>query len=192
MSTEPPDDKILPFRRLEPEADLPKAIAADLDARVAMEAIEAGRPAEHGNLSDADRAVIDDENAFQRRFGFDWPRQYRRKLLLLKHDLDLTDCEIQLLQRTRNFVLDPCGLRLETRRWHWWWGWAQIWCLGVFIAVPIALVVAGRGDVLATWQWLALALWAIGSYALGHAVFLFYVRPFQIQQRTRADRPVIG
>lgn len=151
--------------------------------------------AEHGYAFDAlsptDEKLVDDEVAFQQRFGFDWPRVHRRELLWLKRDLDLTDAEIRLLQRTGNFVLEPSSVRLDVKRSHYLFGWAQIVCLGVFIGVPILLVV-GSQRLLLPWQWVVLALWSFGTYGVGRGLHYLYVRPYQIFRRTRAMGPERG
>lgn len=151
--------------------------------------------AEHGQLSDAlspaDEKLVEDEVAFQKRFGFDWPRVHRRELLWLKRDLDLTDAEIRLLQRTGNFFLEPSSVRLDVKRWFYLVGWAQIVSLGVCIGVPILQVVGSQRFLLPS-QWVILALWSLGAYGLGRGLHYFYVRPYQIFRRTRAMGPERG
>lgn len=53
---------------------------------------------------DCDEQVLVDERAFQRRFGFDAPRERREQVVQLKHDADLTDREIRGLNRTRSLT----------------------------------------------------------------------------------------
>lgn len=151
--------------------------------------------AEHGLVSDAlsptDEKLVEDEVAFQQRFGFDWPRVHRRELLWLKRDLDLTDAEIRLLQRTGNFILEPSCVRLDVKRWQYLFGWAQIGCLGVFIGLPILLAIASQ-RVLLPWRWIVLALLSFGAYGVGRGLYYLYIRPYQILRRTRAMGPERG
>lgn len=181
------DDRIVPFRA--PGFGAPSQTArADVE-RLRRELAAHGEAPEQ--LSEADQRAVDDEEVFRQRFGFDWPRLHRRRLLWLKRELDLTDMEIRLLQRTGNFVLDPGAVSVRARRWHWLWGWFQIWCLGLVIGVPCALVL-GSNELLLPWQWAVLILWGLGSWWLGRGIHWYWVRPFQIVRRTQAKTSVTG
>lgn len=142
-------------------------------------------------FSPEEQRVIDDESAFIARFGFDWPSRFRRELICLKHRVDMTDAEIRLLQKTRNFLLHPeRGLELCAKRWMWVWGWTQVFILGVVLGLPLLHVI--KQAILSTFQYVAWLILLVAWLSLSRAVFLFYVRPWQIQQRVAAGRHVYG
>jgi hypothetical protein len=182
------DSTVVPFRTT--TFGTPSQTASAGEERVRNELAAHGEAPDE--LSDVDQRAADDEVIFRQRFGFDWPRLHRRRLLWLKRDLDLTDVEIRLLQRTGNFVLDPGAVRVRARRWHWLWGWFQIWCLGLFVGVPFAVVLSSKTLLLLPWQWAMLILWALGTWWVGRGIHWYWVRPFQIVRRTEANAPVTG
>lgn len=142
-------------------------------------------------FSQEDQRVVDDESAFIARFGFDWPRRFRRDLIHFKHRVDVTDKEIRLLQKTRNFLLHPDrGLELCAKRWMWVWGWTQVYVLGIVLGLPLLHVI--KHAFLSTFQYVAWLIILVVWLSLSRAVFLFYVRPWQIQQRVTTERPEYG
>jgi len=165
----PVNDHETEWERLKPE------VLAAIREGVAM--------ADDIGADERDRHVIADERAFIARFGFDRPRRDREGLIRLKHAKDLTDREIRLLKLA-------CAIRFGTH--------------GVQLAASRSMAVFGR----AVMTLLALEMvdaWYLATHSplrppilvlrlvgvmvmlllMGRAIHQLYVRPWQIQQRTR-------
>jgi len=132
--------------------------------------------------ADWDRATVEREDLFLRRYGFDWPRRYREALIRLKHERDLTDREIKLLYRAGCLKRNAQGVRFVASRWNAFAGWVLIACLsptiilfvlGVATHVPTTLMRGLAAFVVAAW--LLILVW------LGYT---FYIRPWRIHVRS--------
>lgn len=134
--------------------------------------------------ADWDRATVEREDLFLRRYGIDWPRRYREALIRLKHEWDLTDREIKLLYHAGCLKRNAQGVRFVASRWTAFAGWVLIACLsptimlfvaGVATHVPTTLP---RGLVtIGVAGWLLILVW------MGYA---FYIKPWRIHERSLA------
>lgn len=140
-------------------------------------------------MSEQDRLAIADERAFKARFGFDRPRRYRENLIRMKHTLDLTDKEIRLLKITGSLPFDARGARLAASRLMAIYGRVLIVLLGLLMAYAWLLAGAHRPSLTPTVAWKLMGVIAVLN-GLGWIVHQFYIRPWDIQQRTRARRPL--
>ena len=131
----------------------------------------------------ADRAAIDDEREFIRRFGFDWSRRDRVALIALKHRCDLTDREIRLLRWTGNLRRRNGTVTLASARWAAIFGR----CLAVVMFCQFALAVLLQ--MLTIHHALSPAqfgkLYGVTAFVLAMVwlVHLGYIKPWLIEQR---------
>ncbi len=141
--------------------------------------------AQNDDENDRDRQAIEDERTFIARFGFDRPRRYRESLIKLKHMSDLTDREIRLMHRTFSLRSDAQGVQLNASR-----GLAILGrvVLGILCLQLINVwVLAGHASMPAPMLACRFSGLMIMLLAMGWFVHWAYIRPWQIQQRTRAQ-----
>lgn len=167
--------------------ELSKAQRAQLD-RVEAEMREILGEAEPDHASRAgtqarDQDAIDDERAFIRRFGFDWPRRDRIGVIALKRRLDLTDREIRLLKWTCNLRRSHGVVTLASTRWAAIFGR----CLATFALLELGIVtlleLAATHHALSALQ--IAKLYGVTAFVLAMVwlVYLGYIKPWVIEQR---------
>lgn len=105
-----------------------------------------------------DREAIDDEQTFNRRFGFDWPLDDRNAVIELKHRLDLTDREIRLLKWTGNLRRKHGVVTLASARWAAIFGRCLAGCAFFEFAVIVLLGMVTTHHPLSALQLLKLPL----------------------------------
>lgn len=130
-----------------------------------------------------DRDAIDDERVFIRRFGFDWPRDDRIAVIVLKHRLDLTDREIRLLRWTGNLRRKNGVVTLASTRW------AALFGRGVALVVWLEFTAMLLLQMLTVHHALS-AIQALKLYGATATVLvvvwlihLGYIKPWIIEQR---------
>ena len=141
--------------------------------------------AQNDDENERDRQAIDDERVFIARFGFDRPRRYRESLMKLKHAEDLTDREIRLMYHTFSLRSDAQGVQLNASR-----GIAILGrvVLGILcLQIVNAWVLAGHASMPTPMLACRFSVLMIMLLAMGWFVHWAYIRPWQIQQRTRAQ-----
>lgn len=154
--------------------------------RDVIDAVRAGAAcAQNDDENERDRQAIDDERVFIARFGFDRPRRYRESLIKLKHTADLTDREIRLMHRTFSLRSDAQGVRLNASRGMAILGRVVLsfLCLQIVDAWALAKHAPLPAPMLA-FRFSGLMIMFL---AMGWFVHWVYIRPWQIQQRTRAQ-----
>jgi hypothetical protein len=76
--------------------------------------------------------------AFADRLGFEEPNmEYRRQILLLKDQLELSDEHIRILKSTGDLYIGKLGYGVIAERWAWWAGWS----LAVIMSFLLVLTV---------------------------------------------------
>jgi hypothetical protein len=131
--------------------------------------------------ADWDRATIEREDLFLRRYGFDWPRRYREALIRLKHERDLTDREIKLLYRAGCLKRNAHDVRFEASKWLAFAGWALIASLvPTIILVLLEIVMHAPNTVTRGLAELGAAGWLLALVWMGYT---FYVKPWRILMR---------
>lgn len=134
--------------------------------------------------ADWDRATVEREDLFLRRFGFDWPHRYREALIRLKHERELSDREIRLLFRAGCLKRSADDIRFEADRWVAVMGWMLIACLSPTIVLYASMVSTHVPTTLSS-----------GLASIGVAGFLlilvwmgytFYIKPWRIHARSLA------
>ena len=136
----------------------------------------------------SDARVIEDEEAFRRRFGlgFDWPRRHREALILLKREKDLTDSEIRLFRHTGNLKRTPFGVELAANRWVALWGGLQLVLFGTLFG---ALCIAAMPNLMVNPVKALRAVIGLGGLlALCYAIFWLYIKPWIVQRRVETVR----
>ncbi|MBN8947483.1 MAG: hypothetical protein J0I74_10260 [Rhodanobacter sp.] len=161
----------------------------DFEAALRHDLLDAVREgaacAQNDDDNERDRQAIDDERIFIARFGFDRPRRYRESLIKLKHTVDLTDREIRLMHHTFSLRSDAQGVQLNASR-----GLAVLGhvVLGILCLQMINVWVLARHASMAppmlAFRFSGLMIMLL---AMGWFVHWVYIRPWQIQQRTRAQ-----
>lgn len=136
--------------------------------------------------ADWDRATVEREDLFLRRFGFDWPHRYREALIRLKHQRELSDRETKLLFRAGCLKRSEDDVRFETNRWLAVTGWILIACLSPTIVLFVSMIAMhapttfSRGlAAIGVAGWLLILVW------MGYA---FYIKPWRIHERSFARR----
>ena len=134
--------------------------------------------------ADWDRATVEREDLFLRRFGFDWPHRYREALIRLKHERELSDREIKLLFRAGCLKRSADDVRFEANRWLAVTGWILIACLSPTIMLFVSMIAMhapttfSRGlAAIGVAGWLLILVW------MGYA---FYIKPWRIHERSLA------
>lgn len=130
----------------------------------------------------SDEKVVEDEHAFQHRFGrgFYWNRRQREALIRLKREKELTDSEIKLFRRTGNLRPTITGVRLSTSGWAVFWGGTQILYISLFILVVLDLMWLHRtapAGMLLRAGGLAAALGA-----LSYLIYWTHIKPWRIRR----------
>ena len=134
-----------------------------------------------------DRAAIDDERVFIRRFWFDWPRRDRVAVLALKRRCDLTDREIRLLRWTGNLRRRNGIVTLVSARWAAIFGR----CLAILMFLEFSLAVLSQPT--AIHHALSPAqfgkLYGVTAFVLVMVwlVHLGYIKPWIIEQRVMRE-----
>ncbi|WHZ20653.1 MAG: hypothetical protein OJF55_002802 [Rhodanobacteraceae bacterium] len=134
-----------------------------------------------------DRAAIDDERVFIRRFWFDWPRRDRVAVIALKHQCDLTDREIRLLRWTGNLRRRNGVVTLASARWAAVFGR----CLAILMFFEFGVAVLSQ--MASIHQRLSPAqfgkLYGVTAFVLAMLwlVHLGYIKPWVIEQRVMRE-----
>jgi len=153
----------------------------DIEQEV-LHALEAGLGALEDDLvSPVDREAIDDEDAFYRRFRFDAPRDYRRHLINLKHQADLTDREIRLLSRAGALKFDRATAAISAPLFLAAWGWFQLVSLSSLML--LGFLVASRVVAPTIMQITLLTAFESALLAVAWALLNLYVAPRRILNR---------
>lgn len=186
--TEGSDDgtNVVPFSRRGATIDA-DAAAVDKDVEAALwrsfEAIQQRTaPSEQKPLSE-DAKAIESESAFKARFGFDAPRHRRQQTLALKHDADLTDREIRLLQRFRCLAFTGKAAEISAPVYLAMWGYLQIGAVAILMLCTFAVALGSTQPA----HIVAAKLAGAEGLMLGFAVAIAYqfVWPYKLLKRTR-------
>jgi hypothetical protein len=137
-----------------------------------------------------DEAVLGQERAFKKRFGFDLNQRRRNQLIDLKHRADLTDREIRLLKRTGSLEFRPSGAEISTSNIIEAWGYVQIAAATVLMLA--GLLVLGRSEAPTLAQFSLIAAVEVALMALVWGLELQYVRPNCIRRRMLDSNRAVG
>ena len=131
--------------------------------------------------ADWDRAAVEREDVFRRRFGFAWPHPYRKALVDLKHARGLSDCEIWWLYHSGSLRRQGTGVQFTASRLM-----AIAGCIMIaLLMLQHALVVLRVASIPAlTWKqsFVAVVL-MIGVLAVQGGAYRVFVEPWRIHRR---------
>jgi|GEM_PF-5855282 len=131
--------------------------------------------------ADWDRATVEREDLFERRFGFAWPHRYRKELLRLKHERELTDREVKLLHTTGNLHRHRTGVRLSSNGFI-----ALMGCLFIAAMTVMFLMLALRVTMTLSLTWPQVAgvvVFSLFLLGVSWASHQFYIQPWRIVRR---------
>lgn len=133
-----------------------------------------------GELSAADQLAYADEAAFRRRFRFNADQDERGRLLLFKQKTGLTDGQVALLGRTRNWRFEP-AVGIRATRLEAVLGYGLVGVASIMMSYGLLTVMNSNARSLFS----ALALVTYESVFLGFAIAFhgIYVRPYQLRRR---------
>lgn len=137
-----------------------------------------------------DVAVLEQERAFKKRFGFDLNQRQRDQLIDLKHRADLTDSEIRLLRRTGSLEFRAAGAEISTSNFVELWGYIQIGAATLLMLV--GLLALGRSQAPTLAQFGLIAAVEMALLALVWGLELQYVRPNRIRRRMLDASRAVG
>lgn len=179
MSDLPPTEaRVIPFpSRLVPGLSNAPGLEGEL-----REAISEGfAELDEDPIDQADRAAIDNEEVFLKRFRFDAPRVHRQQVIDLKHRVDLTDREIRFLATVGGFAFGENEARISAPLVLTLWGSLQLLCLWVLMAIGLAVASEIRSislEQIAMLVGLEFALLGVGV-----GVHQLYIQPARIARR---------
>lgn len=152
----------------------------------AMQALlaDAGPDGSRAEQAGRDQEAVENEQAFIRRFGFDWPRRDRVALLELKRRCDLTDREIRLLKWTGSLRRKEGIVTLASSRGAAIFGKCIIVLMGAEFILSVGGGLWGLHHALSFVQAIELYGAMLVVIALAWGVNLGYVRPWTIRLRT--------
>jgi hypothetical protein len=130
---------------------------------------------------DWDRASIEREDLFFKRFRVDWPRHDRAQLFEVKNRHDLTDREIRVLSRAGSLRRTDGRVSIQANRWIFLLGWLQIATLACYF---LALLLGLMAHPPSTLQQISGSIgFSMVLFAVGWVIHGAYVRPWQIFRR---------
>lgn len=141
-------------------------------------------------VEQSDEAVLEQERAFKKRFGFDLNQRQRNQLIDLKHRADLTDREIRLLKRTGSLVFRSTGAEISTANIVEAWGYAQI--VATTLLMLAVLLMLGISETPTLAQFSLIAAVEVALIALVWGLELQYVRPNCIRRRMLDSNRAVG
>lgn len=129
-----------------------------------------------------DRAAVEREDIFLKRFGLDWPRAQRQELIAFKHAKTLSDREIRLLRASGTLHRHKTGVRTS--------GTLSVAILGSLMMLTTAILLLMLlikleivGSLSFTQACTALAISAV-LLLIKWAIYRFYILPWRICRRT--------
>jgi hypothetical protein len=131
--------------------------------------------------ADRDRAAVEEEDVFRRRFGFAWPYPYRQALIDLKHKRGLSDREIWWLYHSGSLRRQENGVQFKAS-----WIMAIVGCIAIAALMSqhalVALRIASIPALTWTQSFVAVLLMS-GVLAVQSGVYRAFVEPWRIYRR---------